>query len=143
RPDYYGDDHLWIVYAVTQYVKETGHAEFLNKVIPFYQKDAQGQPVESASVWEHLGRSIEFTRGNTGQHGLPLLGFADWNDTVNLPTGAESLMVASMYGKALLDMLDLCRLRGENDLAERYQAQYEQMKAVVNGCGWDGNWFIR
>ncbi|EJE4203748.1 TPA: glycosyl transferase [Vibrio parahaemolyticus] len=143
RPDYYGDDHLWIVYAVTQYVKETGHAEFLNKVIPFYQKDAQGQPVESASVWEHLGRSIEFTRRNTGQHGLPLLGFADWNDTVNLPTGAESLMVASMYGKALLDMLDLCRLRGENDLAERYQAQYEQMKAVVNGCGWDGNWFIR
>ncbi|MEF1309493.1 glycosyl transferase [Vibrio mytili] len=143
RPDYYGDDHLWIVYAVTQYVKETGHAEFLNKVIPFYQKDAQGQPVESASVWEHLCRSIEFTRGNTGQHGLPLLGFADWNDTVNLPTGAESLMVASMYGKALLDMLDLCRLRGESDLAERYQAQYEQMKAVVNGCGWDGNWFIR
>ena len=143
RPDYYGDDHLWIVYAVTQYVKETGHAEFLNKVIPFYQKDAQGQPIESASVWEHLCRSIEFTRGNTGQHGLPLLGFADWNDTVNLPTGAESLMVASMYGKALLDMLDLCRLRGESDLAERYQAQYEQMKAVVNGCGWDGNWFIR
>ncbi|CAM2918134.1 Glycosyl transferase [Vibrio mytili] len=143
RPDYYGDDHLWIVYAVTQYVKETGYAEFLNKVIPFYQKDAQGQPVESASVWEHLCRSIEFTRGNTGQHGLPLLGFADWNDTVNLPTGAESLMVASMYGKALLDMLDLCRLRGESDLAERYQAQYEQMKAVVNGCGWDGNWFIR
>ncbi|MGR5541158.1 GH36-type glycosyl hydrolase domain-containing protein, partial [Vibrio campbellii] len=24
RPDYYGDDHLWIIYAVTQYVKETG-----------------------------------------------------------------------------------------------------------------------
>ncbi|MCZ8488913.1 hypothetical protein O9992_22190 [Vibrio lentus] len=41
---------------------------------------------------------------------LPLLGFADWNDTVNLPTGAESMMAANMYGKALLDMLDLCEL---------------------------------
>ncbi len=143
RPDYYGDDHLWIVYAVTQYVKETGNAAFLDKLIPFYQKDKQGKPVESASVWEHLCRAIEFTRGNTGQHGLPLLGFADWNDTVNLPTGAESLMVASMYGKALLDMLDLCRLRGEEDRAAQYQAQYEQMKAIVNQCGWDGEWFVR
>ncbi|BCK02111.1 glycosyl transferase [Vibrio cholerae] len=143
RPDYYGDDHLWIVYAVTQYVKETGNAAFLDKLIPFYQKDKQGKPLESASVWEHLCRAIEFTRGNTGQHGLPLLGFADWNDTVNLPTGAESLMVACMYGKALLDMLDLCRLRGEDDRAAQYQAQYEQMKAIVNQCGWDGEWFVR
>ncbi|PNI00979.1 GH36-type glycosyl hydrolase domain-containing protein [Vibrio diazotrophicus] len=143
RPDYYGDDHLWIVYAVTQYVKETGNAAFLDKLIPFYQKDKQGKPLESASVWEHLCRAIEFTRGNTGQHGLPLLGFADWNDTVNLPTGAESLMVASMYGKALLDMLDLCRLRGEEDRSAQYQAQYEQMKAIVNQCGWDGEWFVR
>ncbi len=143
RPDYYGDDHLWIVYAVTQYVKETGNAAFLDKLIPFYQKDKQGKPRESASVWEHLCRAIEFTRGNTGQHGLPLLGFADWNDTVNLPTGAESLMVASMYGKALLDMLDLCRLRGEDARAAQYQGQYEQMKAIVNQCGWDGEWFVR
>ncbi|TMX34526.1 GH36-type glycosyl hydrolase domain-containing protein [Vibrio parahaemolyticus] len=143
RPDYYGDDHLWIVYAVTQYVKETGNAAFLDKLIPFYQKDKQGKPVESARVWEHLCRAIEFTRVNTGQHGLPLLGFADWNDTVNLPTGAESLMVASMYGKALLDMLDLCRLRGEEDRAAQYLAQYEQMKAIVNQCGWDGEWFVR
>lgn len=143
RPDYYGDDHLWIIYAVTQYVKETGNGAFLDKLIPFYQKDKQGQPLESASVWEHLCRAIEFTRSNTGQHGLPLLGFADWNDTVNLPTGAESMMVANMYGKALLDMLDLCRLRGDEQRAQQYQAQYEQMKSTVNECGWDGEWFIR
>ena len=143
RPDYYGDDHLWIIYAVTQYVKETGNGAFLDKSIPFYQKDKQGQPLESASVWEHLCRAIEFTRSNTGQHGLPLLGFADWNDTVNLPTGAESMMVANMYGKALLDMLDLCRLRGDEQRAQQYQAQYEQMKSTVNECGWDGEWFIR
>ncbi|WP_278182537.1 GH36-type glycosyl hydrolase domain-containing protein [Vibrio misgurnus] len=143
RPDYYGDDHLWIVYAVTQYVKETGNAAFLDKLIPFYQKDKQGKALESASVWDHLCRAIEFTRSNTGQHGLPLLGFADWNDTVNLPTGAESLMVASMYGKALLDMMDLCHLRGEEARAQQYQAQYQQMKAIVNQCGWDGEWFVR
>ncbi|QXO18319.1 GH36-type glycosyl hydrolase domain-containing protein [Vibrio ostreae] len=143
RPDYYGDDHLWIIYSVTQYVKETGDADFLNKVIPFYQKDKQGNAIESATVWQHLCRAIAFTQANTGQHGLPLLGFADWNDTVNLPTGAESLMVANMYGKALLDMLDLCQLRDEVSLAEHYQAQYTHMQRIVNQCGWDGQWFVR
>lgn len=143
RPDYYGDDHLWIIYAVTQYVKETGNADFLNKVIPYYQKDKQGNPIEAGIVWEHLCRAILFTETHTGQHGLPLLGFADWNDTVNLPTGAESLMVANMYGKALLDMLDLCQLRGEVSLAQHYQAQYEKMQSLVNQYGWDGAWFIR
>ncbi len=48
RPDYYGDDHLWIIHAVTQ--KETGNADFLNKVIPFYQKDKAGNPVETGTA---------------------------------------------------------------------------------------------
>ncbi|MEZ8806371.1 glycosyl transferase [Vibrio atlanticus] len=143
RPDYYGDDHLWIIYAVTQYVKETGNADFLNKEIPFYQKDKAGNPVETGTVWNHLCRAIEFTYTNTGEHGLPLLGFADWNDTVNLPTGAESMMVANMYGKALLDMLDLCELRGEAQLTAKFKDQYQQMQSTVNECGWDGEWFVR
>jgi cellobiose phosphorylase len=143
RPSYYGDDHLWIIYAVTQYVKETGNSEFLNKIIPFYEKDSKNAPLEKGTVWNHLCRSIEFTRTNTGSHGLPLLGFADWNDTVNLPTGAESLMVANMYGKALLDMLDLCKLRHEIQLSEEFSAQYKHMQKVVNDYGWDGEWYVR
>ncbi|NLS12199.1 glycosyl transferase [Vibrio sp. SM6] len=143
RPDYYGDDHLWIIYAVTQYVKETGNGDFLNKVIPFYEKDKTGKPLSEGTVWDHLCRAIEFTRANTGAHGLPLLGFADWNDTVNLPTGAESLMVANMYGKALLDMADLCKLREDFALQNAFSEQYAQMKAVVNEHGWDGEWYVR
>lgn len=143
RPDYYGDDHLWIIFAVTQYVKETGNTAFLEKLLPYYQKDKQGNPIESASVWDHLCRAIEFTRGNRGQHGLPLLGFADWNDTVNLPTGAESMMIANMYGKALLDMLDLCKVRPNNGLEQRFEEYYQEMQSIVNDFGWDGNWYIR
>ncbi|MGL6316180.1 GH36-type glycosyl hydrolase domain-containing protein [Vibrio sp. WXL103] len=143
RPDYYGDDHLWIIYAVTQYVKETGNADFLDKVIPYYQKDAAGNPIEQGSVWDHLCRSIDFTQNNKGAHGLPLLGFADWNDTVNLPTGAESMMVASMFGKALNDMLDLCKLRGDEALAEQFTNYYTEMQQTMNECGWDGEWYVR
>lgn len=143
RPDYYGDDHLWIIFSVTQYVKETGNIDFLNKDIAYYQKNKQGVAIEVGRVWDHLCRAIAFTHNNTGVHGLPLLGFADWNDTVNLPTGAESLLVANMYGKALLDMLDLCKVREDSLMASQYLTQYQQMKEIVNKYGWDGEWFVR
>ena len=72
RPQYYGDDHLWIVLAVTAYIKETGNRDFLSEQIPFYDKE-NGKEIESATVMEHLRRS-RFHQNNTGKHGLPLLG---------------------------------------------------------------------
>ena len=91
RPHYYSDDHLWSVLVVSAYLKETGELTLLDEVVPYYEKDKQEQPLESGTVLDHLKRAIEFTHGDVGQHGLPHLGFADWNDTINLATGAESL----------------------------------------------------
>ncbi|ADU30588.1 GH36-type glycosyl hydrolase domain-containing protein [Evansella cellulosilytica] len=143
RPDYYGDDHLWIVQSVCSYVKETGNIDFLNKEIPFYEKDSEGNPQESGTVLEHLKRSVHFTRNDTGANGLPLLGFADWNDTINLPTGAESFINAHLYGKALLELIDLLEFLGETETVETYKTWYAEMKEVVNNVGWDGEWYIR
>lgn len=142
-PDYYGDDHLWIVLAVCAYLKETGDLAFLDKVVPYYDKDRAGRPVEAAAVLDHMRRAVEFTTANVGAHGLPLLGFADWNDTVNLRPGAESLFVAHLYGKALLEMIDLAGHTGDAAAAERYRGCYEAMKARVNDLAWDGEWYVR
>src|SRR6478736_4903122 len=143
RPKFYGDDHLWIVFAVCAYLKETGNLGFLERVLPYYEKDKHGAPREQGTVLNHLERALEFTRTNVGKHGLPLLGFADWNDTVNLKTGAESLFVANQYGKALLDMIELCEFRGEHAQADRYRADYEHMRGLVNEYAWDGEWYVR
>ena len=89
------------------YLKETGDLAFLDEIIPYYEKDRNEQPVESGTVLDHLRRAVEFTANDLGQHGLPLLGFADWNDTVNLPAGAESLFIANLYGAALREMIEL------------------------------------
>lgn len=142
RPSYYGDDHLWIVQTVSQYLKETGNFNFLSKVIPFYRKD-EATPQESGTVWEHLVRAIEFTRNNLGNHNLPLLGFADWNDTVNLPTGAESVMVANLYGKALLEMMHICKATEQTDYQNKLEGYYSEMQIAFNECAWDGQWFLR
>lgn len=143
RPEYYGDDHLWVVLAICAYLKETGNLAFLETVLPFYEKDRKQAPIESGTVLEHMQRAIEFTRNNVGAHELPLLGFADWNDSANLLAGAESLFVANLYGKALLDMIELARHRGDAGAAERYETYYEEMKATFNEHAWDGEWYVR
>ncbi len=143
RPSYYSDDHLWAILAVCAYVQETGDLDFLAQEVPFYDKDKNDQPIESAPVLEHLKRGIAFTRGDLGRHGLPLLGFADWNDTGNLPTGAESVFTACLYGTALREMIALAKHLGDKDLAQDYQAAYEQMAQAVNREAWDGGWYIR
>lgn len=142
RPHFYSDDHLWIVLAVSSYLKETGDYAFLDKVIPFYEKDKSEQPLETGTVLEHLERAVAFTNRTTGAHGLPLLGFADWNDTVNLPTGAESLFTAHLYGWALSEMVELSAFRKDGK-REMYQAWHASMKETVNKEAWDGDWYVR
>ena len=142
-PKYYSDDHLWIVLAIVAYLKETGDLAFLDSVIPYYEKDRQGHPLESGTVLDHMRRALAFTRHDVGAHGLPLLGFADWNDTVNLRAGAESLFAANLYGRSLLEMAELARFLGDEEAADRCSADYEAMKQKVNEHAWDGEWYVR
>ncbi len=147
RPDFYGDDHLWIVLAVTAYLKETGDLAFLEEVLPYYEKDRDGHPLSEGTVLNHLQRALGFTWLHVGDHGLPLLGFADWNDTVNLRAGAESLFNAHLFGLALLEMIALMGHLGDDERAEAYLAQYNAMKDRVNDEAWDavdgGGWYVR
>jgi cellobiose phosphorylase len=141
RPHYYSDDHLWSVLCVTAYIKETGDVAFLDEMIPYYEKDKDGKPVQASSVLDHVRRALAFTRNDTGRHGLPLLGFADWNDTVNLPTGAESLFTANLFGAALREFIALLKYLGQP--ADEYCAAYDEMKSRFEQYGWDGKWYVR
>lgn len=140
---YYGDDHLWIILAVCAYLKETGDYEFLDEEIPFYDKSKPLGERATGPVMEHLLRAARFTREDLGRHGLPLLGFADWNDTVNLPGDAESLFNANLYGYALLQLIELLKFLGDPDLAESFASDYQTMRDRVNEHAWDGKWYVR
>lgn len=139
----YGDDHLWIVPAVCAYLKETGETDFLNEEISFYQQGTPIEKRETATVLEHLTRALAYTQDNVGAHGIPLLGYADWNDIVHLPGPAESIFNACLYGFALLEMIELCEHLGLAAQAERYRADHATMKEVVNTQAWDGEWYLR
>ncbi|MFC1468076.1 GH36-type glycosyl hydrolase domain-containing protein [Verrucomicrobiota bacterium] len=140
---WYGDDQVWIVLAVSAYLKETGDYDFLNEQVTYYSKELPLEQREKGTVLDHLKRALEFTKNSTGQHGLPLLGFADWNDTVNLHGDAESVMVANLYGRALLEAIDLVEYLGDKDAADQYRADHAHMASVVNEHCWDGDWYMR
>lgn len=143
RYHFYSDDHLWMVMAAAAYIKETGDDRFLDQTIPYYEKDRALKPILSGTVLAHIERALEFTRGHVGEHGLPLLGFADWNDTVNLPKGAESLFTANLFGTALAEMIPIMDFSGHSELAKKYRRMYQEMKDRVASCAWDGGWYLR
>ena len=139
----YGDDHLWGVLSVCAYLKETGDYEFLEEGISFYEKERPLASRECAPVLDHLRRAVAYTKANVGQHGLPLLGFADWNDTMNLPGDAESLFIANLYGTALRELIALMYYLGHDSEAEQLEADWQEMSECVNTHAWDGEWYVR
>jgi cellobiose phosphorylase len=141
--NWYSDDHLWPIISVASYIKETGNTKVLDEQITFYDKTKPVDQREKGSVFEHLQRAIEFTRTHVGRHGLPLLGFADWNDTVNLKGDAESIFTCCLYGKGLLEMIELCTFLKKTDLVKKYQGYYEEMRKAFNDAAWDGEWYVR
>ena len=141
RPKYYSDDHLWSILGITAYVKETGDIAFLDQVIAYYEKDKNGKPLHSSSVLDHAKRGLNFTRTDIGKHGLPRLGFADWNDTVNMPTGSESLFTANLYGVALREFIGL--LKYIDQPTDEFEQAYKEMQDRIEEHGWDGEWYVR
>ncbi len=143
RYHFYSDDHLWLVLVTAAYIKETGDLAFLKKTIPYYERDRAGKPLEQGTVLDHIERALAFTNQNVGSHGIPLLGFADWNDTVNLPKGSESFFTANLFGLVLKELLPVIQALGRFNLLKKFQDVYQEMQRRVESCGWDGAWYLR
>ena len=80
----FNDDPLWLIAAVSAYIRETGDVSILEESVPFDNDVSLAQP-----LMEHLRRSIRYTMTHKGPHGLPLIGRADWNDCLNLNCFSE------------------------------------------------------
>jgi N,N'-diacetylchitobiose phosphorylase len=145
------DDHLWLVGAVVEYVKETGDLAFLFETVPFADSglsdDAAARveaPAERgpASVWEHLKRAVDFTTAHTGPHGIAEGLRADWNDCLNLG-GGETALVTFLHVWAARLLAETATALGLDDDAERYAGLAERTAATAERELWDGAWYIR
>lgn len=129
------DDHLWLVPAVCEYVKETGEVAFFDEVVPFCD---EGQ----ATVWEHLKAGLEFSARQVGESGICLGLRADWNDCLNLG-GGESAMVSFLHHWALRQAVEAAEYLGRKADAERYRTLADQVRQACERELWDGRWYAR
>lgn len=152
----FNDDPLWLVLAVTAYVKETADFTILEETVPYDNKPGSEKP-----LYEHLQRSLQYTLDRLGAHGLPLIGRADWNDCLNLNAFteepgesfqtttnkegkvAESIFIAGLFTLAAKEMAQLAAAFGQVDDAAFYQGKAADMTAATLAHGWDGRWFLR
>ena len=152
----FNDDPLWLVLGVAAYIKETGDWAFLDEAVTFDNQPGSEQP-----LYEHLRRSIQYTLDRIGQHDLPLIGRADWNDCLNLNTFsdepgqsfqtttnkdgkvAESVFIAGLFVIAAKEMIELAEHCGYQDEIPHYREAAANMDAAVTANGWDGDWFLR
>jgi cellobiose phosphorylase len=138
-PQWFCDDHLWLILGVCAYLRETGDLSYLDEQIDYTDGG-------SDSVWNHMLRAIEFTLQHRGPQGLPRIGFADWDDTMNVDHGsgkAESVWCGQQFCRVLLDLAELSDHLHKDEDAKRFRALHAEMAAIINKVAWDGDWYAR
>lgn len=138
--NWYSDDHLWLIEATVAYLKETGDFKFLDLELEYAEGKSKG------SVLEHLVKAIKFTASHLGEHGIPLNGFADWNDPLNLDRGkgrAESVWTGMLFGRVLNHLAELFAYLKRKEEAKFYRGLFEKIKSAVNTYAWDGDWYLQ
>lgn len=135
----YSDSALWLVYTMTSYLKESGDFDFLEYEIPFYDKGR-------GKVLEHIEKALTFLEEHKGAHGLNLIKFGDWNDSLTAigeKGRGESVWLSQAYTKALTEMAELYGHIGNRKKQNELLARAENMINAINDNAWDGEWYLR
>jgi cellobiose phosphorylase len=150
------DDYLWLPFATCFYVSHTGDTDILNESIPFIKGrplnkeedsyyDLHSRSQETASLYEHCVRAIR--RGlRFGEHGLPLMGSGDWNDSMNMvgiKGKGESVWLGFFLYKILTQFAEIARRRGDISFGEHCEKEASQLRLNIEQHGWDGLWYRR
>ncbi len=134
----YSDSALWLIFTLTAYLKETGDMAFLDERIPFHDQD-------EASVMGHIEAALDSLESNKGAHGLCLIKFGDWNDSLTavgrLGRG-ESVFLSQLYAEALKEMSDLAGFQGDDIRKNDFETRRANMLKAINDA-WDGGWYTR
>ena len=140
----HSDTPLWLPFAVTAYLKETGDFGFLDRIVGF-------QDGGEAPVLDHIIRAVDYVLSNLTTSHLPKFGPGDWNDTLDYVGRkgiGESVWVAEFLCFILREMAGLlanaeCGMRNAESVGARYREGYRTIAQSVNERCWDGEWYIR
>jgi len=135
----YNDSPLWLVLALSRYLKETGDFELLEEALPFFKSD------ETASLLEHARRAIDWIDERRGWHDLVRIDRGDWCDAFDQigPEGrGVSVWLSQAFHLALVEFAEICELRGEADRGVHYRRRAAELGESIERHAWDGEWYL-
>ncbi|MBO7393359.1 MAG: glycosyl transferase family 36 [Abditibacteriota bacterium] len=137
----HSDTPLWLPFALTTYLKETGDFTILDEQVRFQDSE------NTKSVLCHAFGACDYVISQLTEGNLPKFGPGDWNDTldyVGRKGKGESVWVAHFLCFVLREMLGLIdRIGGHGDKTKFYAEKYDLVKNELNTRCWDGGWYIR
>ena len=152
----FSDDLLWLVFLTIEYIRFTGDKSILDIETHFlkgenlkegedekYDKYLESE--ELGSIYSHCIRAIERSL-NFGENGLPKIGSGDWNDgfsTVGNKGKGESIWLGFFLYNILDNFIPICKNKGDEELANKYEKIKQELKRALNTKGWDGRWYKR
>lgn len=135
----YSDPAFWLVWAVCEYIKETGEFEFLDEVVPYIDG-------ESDSIYAHIKQAVKWYLDpkNFGPNGFPKIYHADWNDALNIPDDqAESVFIAFNIVYMLNEVIKLAHKMNDHEYANSLVEDKAHMKRLINDKAFNGDYYVR
>jgi cellobiose phosphorylase len=136
---HYSDGPVWIAPAVDSYIKETGDHAFLDIKVPYFDEG-------EGTIWDHTLQSIRHSSDDTGEHGLVLMHYGDWNDSLNMIGNAgrgESVWTTIAMVFSINTALEIVRnVIKDEALEEELLQRAARLTEAVKKHGWDGDWYL-
>lgn len=134
----FSDNTVWLTFTTYAITKELGDLDFLRREVPFNNGT-------SASVYEHIKRSVTFLHGFTGHHGLVKIWGGDWNDCMNL-AGIKgqgvSVWLSIAFVRAAKMASEIAGWLGLEEDKATFSAWACEMEERINNYGWKGDRYI-
>ncbi len=150
------DDYLWLPLTTCRYILSTGDTGVLDEPINFLQGRAvnaeddsyfelPNRSEETGSLYQHCVRAI--LKGlSFGEHGLPLIGTGDWNDSMNMvgkQGKGESVWLGFFFYEVLMQFTKIAKAQGDIPFVERCLKEASTLRQNIEQNGWDGEWYRR
>ncbi|MDD4547421.1 MAG: glucoamylase family protein [Bacilli bacterium] len=153
----YKDDYLWLIYAISEYLKITEDFSILDEQVPFitgfslepheHEKLIDYKVSEETStLYERCQLIINKAMNELGHNGLPLMGGGDWNDGMN-KIGAGGKGTSVWLGFFLYQLINEFMVFGKRydaniDLSV-YKDFNQKLKESLRNVAWDGKYYLR